>query len=85
MGRKIIENGTTLKWHNSKEELPNLKNRNDTLMCLVNRDGNLHLNVWSQYYQVWDDEFGDDYEMSKETELEWSPLETMEESEIIKQ
>ena len=53
-------------------------------MCLVIRDGNLHLNVWNQYYQVWDDEFGDDYEMSKETELEWSPLETMEESEIIK-
>lgn len=84
MERKIIENGTPFRWHNSKEELPNLKDRNDTLMCLVIRDGNLHLNVWNQYYQVWDDEFGDDYEMSKETELEWSPLETMEESEIIK-
>lgn len=84
MGRKIIENGTTFRWHNSKEELPNLKNENDTLTCVVKRNGHLALNVWNQYYQVWDDEFGDDYEMSKETELEWSPLETMEESEIIK-
>ncbi|PDP60176.1 hypothetical protein [Prevotella intermedia] len=84
MERKIIESGTTLRWHNSKEELPNLKDRNDTLMCLVNRDGNLHLNVWNQYYQVWDDEYGDDYEMNKETELEWFPLETMKEGEIIK-
>ena len=84
MERKIIESGTTLRWHNSKEELPNLKDRNDTLMCLVNRDGNLHLNVWNQYYQVWDDEYGDDYEMNKETELEWFPLETMKEGEIMK-
>lgn len=84
MERKIIESGTTLRWHNSKEELPNLEDRNDTLMCLVNRDGNLHLNVWNQYYQVWDDEYGDDYEMDKETELEWFPLETMKEGEIIK-
>lgn len=84
MERKIIESGTTLRWHNSKEELPNLKDRNDTLMCLVNRDGNLHLNVWNQYYQVWDDEYGDDYEMNKETELEWFPLETMKEEEIMK-
>ena len=84
MERKIIESGTTLRWHNSKEELPNLKDRNDTLMCLVNRDGNLHLNVWNQYYQVWDDEYGDDYEMDKETELEWFPLETMKEGEIMK-
>ena len=30
MERKIIENGTTLRWHNSKDELPNLKNENDT-------------------------------------------------------
>ena len=84
MERKIIESGTTLRWHNSKEELPNLKDRNDTLMCLVNRDGNLHLNVWNQYYQGWDDEYGDDYEMNKETELEWFPLETMKEGEIMK-
>lgn len=84
MERKIIESGTTLRWHNSKEELPNLEDRNDTLMCLVNRDGNLHLNVWNQYYQVWDDEYGDDYEMNKETELEWFPLETMKEEEIMK-
>ena len=84
MERKIIESGTTLRWHNSKEELPNLEDRNDTLMCLVNRDGNLHLNVWNQYYQVWDDEYGDDYEMNKETELEWFPLETMKEGEIMK-
>lgn len=84
MERKIIESGTTLNWHNSKEELPNLKDRNDTLMCLVNRDGNLHLNVWNQYHQVWDDEYGDDYEMDKETELEWFPIETMKEGEIMK-
>lgn len=84
MERKIIESGTPLIWHNSKEELPNLKNENDTLTCVVKRNGHLALNVWNQYYQVWDDEFGDDYEMSKETELEWFSLDTMEESEIIK-
>ncbi len=84
MERKIIENGTTFRWHNSKEELPNLKNEKDTLTCVVKRNGCLSLSVWNQYYQVWDDEFGDDCEMSKEIELEWSPLDTMEESEIIK-
>lgn len=55
MERKIIENGTTFRWHNSKEELPNLKNENDTLTCVVKRNGHLALNVWNQYYQVWDD------------------------------
>ena len=84
MERKIIESGTILRWHNSKEELPNLKNEKDTLTCVVKRNGCLSLSVWNKYYQVWDDEFGDDYDMSKETELEWSPLDTMEESEIIK-
>ena len=84
MERKIIESGTILRWHNSKEELPNLKNEKDTLTCVVKRNGCLSLSVWNQYYQVWDDEFGDDYDMSKETELEWSPLDTMEEREIIK-
>jgi len=39
MERKIIENGTTFRWHNSKEELPNLKNENDTLTCVVKRNG----------------------------------------------
>ena len=84
MERKIIENGTPFRWHNSKEELPNLKNENDTLTCVVKRNGYLSLSIWNQYYQVWDDEFGDDCEMSKETELEWFSLDTMEESEIIK-
>ena len=84
MERKIIESGTILRWHNSKEELPNLKNEKDTLTCVVKRNGCLSLSVWNQYYQVWDDEFGDDCEMSKETELEWFSLDTMEESEIIK-
>ena len=84
MERKIIKNGTTFRWHNSKEELPNLKNEKDTLTCVVKRNGCLSLSVWNQYYQVWDDEFGDDCEMSKETELEWFSLDTMEESEIIK-
>lgn len=41
MERKIIENGTTFRWHNSKEELPNLKNENDTLTCVVKRNGHL--------------------------------------------
>lgn len=84
MERKIIENGTPFRWHNSKEELPNLKNENDTLTCVVKRNGYLSLSIWNQYYQVWDDEFGDDCEMSKETELEWFSLDMMEESEIIK-
>ena len=47
MERKIIENGTTFRWHNSKEELPNLKNEKDTLTCVVKRNGCLSLSVWT--------------------------------------
>lgn len=67
-----------------KRSFQTLRTKNDTLTCVVKRNGCLSLSVWNQYYQVWDDEFGDDCEMSKETELEWFSLDTMEESEIIK-
>lgn len=84
MERTIIKSGAVLKWHNSKEELPNLKNKEDSIMCVTLDNGMIRLNVWNQYYQCWDDADGDDYEFSKEYELLWCPLETMSADEIIK-
>ena len=83
MKRTVIDNGTVIKWHNSKEELPNLKNKEDNIMCLTLEDGMLRLNVWNQYYLCWDDAEGDDYQFAKEHEFLWCPLETMSEDEII--
>lgn len=84
MKRTVIDNGTVIKWHNSKEELPNLKSKEDNIMCLTLEDGMLRLNVWNQYYLCWDNAEGDDFQFEKEHEFLWCPLETMSEDEIIK-
>ena len=67
-----------------KRSFQTLRTKTTHLRVLSNVSVYLSLSVWNQYYQVWDDEFGDDCEMSKETELEWFSLDMMEESEIIK-
>lgn len=84
MERTIIESGAIFKWHNSKEELPKLKDKKDNIACVTFMNGKFHINVWNEYYQCWDDAEGDDYEFSKEYELLWCPLKTMSADEFIK-
>nr|DAX76110.1 MAG TPA: hypothetical protein [Caudoviricetes sp.] len=84
MERTIIKSGTIFNWHDSKEELPSLKDNKGNVTCLTLSNGLFRVNVWNQYYQCWDDSDGDDFEFSKEVDLLWSPLETISTDEIIK-
>ena len=84
MKRTIIKNGTTFNWHDSKKELPFLKDNDDSVACLTFSNGLFRVNVWNQHFQCWDDSEGDDYEFGKEVDLLWSPLETINADEIIK-
>ena len=84
MERTIIKSGTIFNWHDSKEELPSLKDNKGNVTCLTLSNGLFRVNVWNQYYQCWDDSDGDDFEFSKEVDLLWSPLEIISTDEIIK-
>lgn len=84
MERTIIKSGTIFNWHDSKEELPSLKDNEGSIACLTLLNGLFRVNVWNQYYQCWDDSDGDDFEFSKEVDLLWFPLETISADEIIK-
>lgn len=84
MERTIIKSGTIFNWHDSKKELPSLKDNKGNVTCLTLSNGLFRVNVWNQYYQCWDDSDGDDFEFSKEVDLLWFPLETISADEIIK-
>jgi hypothetical protein len=38
-------------------------------------NGGYHINVWNNYYKVWDDEEGDDFQFEASKELDWMVLE----------
>lgn len=44
-------------------------------------NGGYHINVWNNYYKVWDDEDGDDSQFEASKELDWMVLEVEEDEE----
>jgi hypothetical protein len=64
------------QWHNAPKELPDCE-----CVCVTHYNGGYHINVWNQYYKVWDDEDGDDAQFEASKELDWMCLEVWEEQQ----
>ena len=61
-------------WRHAPAQMPKCS-KDQSLACLVFRQGFYEILCWNEYYQCWDDAEGDDFAFSKETELKWIPLE----------
>ena len=64
------------KWHNAPQELPDCD-----CICVTDNGYSYSINMWDKYHDCWDDQDGDDFAMSKDTELKWMALE-IEEDEL---
>lgn len=71
---KYLEGKNEMKvnyqWHNAPKELPDRD-----CVCVTYYNGGYHINVWNNYYKVWDDEEGDDSQFEASKELDWMVLE----------
>ena len=47
MERTIIKSGTIFNWHDSKEELPSLKDNEGSIVCLTLSNGLFRVNIWN--------------------------------------
>lgn len=61
-------------WRHAPAQMPKCS-KDQSLACLVFRQGFYEILCWNEYDQCWDDAEGDDFAFSKETELKWIPLE----------